>query len=111
MEMLISSLKEIIANVRIIDSNTIDTTKVSILSSVKIININIRGFANLYLKLLIVSHILAMKKNRCTTYISLPLGDKLSLEILNIYYLLFIIYLQYKYPLLLYIYNDMQQLQ
>jgi hypothetical protein len=29
MEMLISSLKEIIANVRIIDSNTIDTTKVS----------------------------------------------------------------------------------
>lgn len=59
--MLISRLKEIIANVRIIDSTTIDTTIVSMLSTVKIIiiiiNINInKGYiANLYLSSCIVN--------------------------------------------------------
>lgn len=40
MEMRISRLNEIIDNVRIIDRTTIETTKVSRLSSVKIRNIN-----------------------------------------------------------------------
>lgn len=42
-----SRLKEIIANVRIIDSATIDTTKVSMLSTVKIRNIN-KGISQTY---------------------------------------------------------------
>lgn len=100
MEMRISRLKEIIANVRIIDSTTIDTTKVSMLSTVKIRNIN-KGISQTYTlvpdresdlsgrKISVNTPIaqgLLGKKVGEITHISLPNGKKLSLEILKIYY-------------------------
>lgn len=99
MEMRISRLKEIIANVRIIDSTTIDTTKVSMLSTVKIRNIN-KGISQTYTlvpnresdlsgrKISVNTPIaqgLLGKKVGEITHISLPNGNKLSLEILQIY--------------------------
>lgn len=98
MEMRISRLKEIIANVRIIDSAKIDTTKVSILSTVKIKNIT-QGISQYYTlvpdtesdlsvgKISVNTPIaqgLLGKKVGETTHISLPNGNKLSLEILKI---------------------------
>lgn len=99
MEMRISSLKEIIANVRIIDLDKIDYTKVSILSTVKIRNIT-QGISQSYTlvpdsesdlsvgKISVNTPIaqgLLGKKVGETTHISLPNGNKLSLEILQIY--------------------------
>lgn len=99
MEMRISRLKEIIANLRIIDSTTIDTTKVSMLSTVKIRNIN-KGISQTYTlvpnresdlsgrKISVNTPIaqgLLGKKVGEITHISLPNGNKLSLEILKIY--------------------------
>lgn len=97
-EMRISRLKEIIANVRIIDSASIDTTKVSILSTVKIRNIT-QGLSQSYTlvpnhesdlsvgKISINTPIaqgLLGKKVGETTHISLPNGNKLLLEIKDI---------------------------
>lgn len=99
MEMRISRLKEIISNVRIIDSAKIDTTKASILSTVKIRNIN-QGISHSYTivpdsesdlsvgKISVNTPIaqgLLGKKVGEISHISLPNGNKLSLEILNIY--------------------------
>lgn len=98
MEMRISSLKEIISNVRIIDNINIDTTKVSILSTVKVRNIT-QGISQFYtlvpdresdlsvgkisVKTPIAQGLLGKKVGE-TTQISLPNGNELSLEILNI---------------------------
>lgn len=98
-EMRISRLKEIISNVRVIDSDKIDTAKVSILSTVKIRNIN-QGISHSYTlvpdsesdlsvgKISVNTPIgqgLLGKKVGEISHISLPNGNKLSLEILNIY--------------------------
>jgi transcription elongation factor GreA len=98
MEMRISHLKEIISNVCIIDNANIDTTKVSILSTVKIRNIT-QGITQSYTlvperesdlsvgKISVNTPIaqgLLGKKIGETTHISLPNGNELSLEILNI---------------------------
>jgi len=100
MEMRISRLKEIIANARIIDSATIDTTKVSILSTVKIRNIT-QGISQSYTLVPDIESDLSVgkisvntpiaqgllgKKVGEITHISLPNGNKLSLEILKIYF-------------------------
>lgn len=100
-EMRISNLKEIISNVRVIDNTNIDTTKVSILSTVKIRNIT-QGISQSYTlvpdresdlsvgKISINTPIaqgLLGKKVGETTHILLPNGNKLSLEIIKIYLL------------------------
>ncbi|AGC67004.1 transcription elongation factor GreA [Candidatus Uzinura diaspidicola str. ASNER] len=99
-EMRISRLKEIISNVRVISSAKIDTTKVSILSTVKIRNIN-KGISQSYTlvpdrdtdlsvgKISVNTPIaqgLLGKKVGEISHISLPNGNKLSLEILKIYF-------------------------
>lgn len=98
-EMRIFRLKEIISNARVIDSAKIDTTKVSILSTVKIRNLN-KGISQSYTlvpdrdsdlsvgKISVNTPIaqgLLGKKVGETSHISLPNGNKLSLEILKIY--------------------------
>lgn len=97
-EMRISRLKELIANVRIIDSAKIDNTKVSILSTVKIRNIT-QGISQYYTlvpdresdlsvgKISVNAPIakgLLGKKVGEITHILLPNGNKISLEILKI---------------------------
>lgn len=98
MEMRISSLKEIISNVRVISNANVDTTKVSILSTVKIRNIT-QGISQTYTlvpdresdlsvgKISINTPIaqgLLGKKVGETTNILLPNGNKISLKIIKI---------------------------
>jgi len=98
MEMRISRLQEIISNVRVIDNARIDTTKVSILSTVRIRNLT-QGISQSYTlvpdresdlsfgKISVNTPIaqgLLGKKVGDISNISLPNGNKLSLKIIKI---------------------------